>query len=115
MPRWPGTHLHTPVPVRTPDCTACVLRVLVFTQDFEVFYAPDEPALYDKIADGDTAWCGLERLISGHRHTCNLSITPFQTTFVGIVPSQGHRLFSAGAQPYQLCRYATHECIVCEL
>lgn len=61
-------------------------------QDFEVFFAQDEVTLYDKVTAGDTAWCGLERLISGHRDKCSLSISPFQTTFIGIVPSQGHKL-----------------------
>lgn len=76
-----------------------------FLQDFEVFVAQDHEALFQKIIAGDTAWCGLERLISGHRRKCSLSVTPFQTTFVGIVPSQGHSHFLSGVQGYTCLLY----------
>lgn len=65
-------------------------------QEFEVFVAQDNASLYEKILAGDTAWCGLERLISGHRKTCSISVTPFQTTYVGILPTRGHDVFTRG-------------------
>lgn len=68
----------------------------VFMQDFEVFVAQDNASLHEKILAGDTAWCGLERLISGHRRTCSISATPFQTTYVGVVPNRGHDVFAKG-------------------
>lgn len=68
----------------------------VFMQEFEVFVAQDTASLHEKIIAGDTAWCGLERLISGHRKTCSISVTPFQTTYVGIVPNHGHDVFTQG-------------------
>lgn len=75
-------------------------------QDFDVFFANDEEVLLDKASDGDTAWCGMERLLSGHRHKCSISITPFETTYVGVVPTRGKPLFKAGIRsllcPYQL-------------
>ena len=65
-------------------------------QDFDVFFANDEETLLDKVSNGDTAWCGMERLLSGHRHKCSISITPFETTYVGVVPTRGRHLFDAG-------------------
>ena len=65
-------------------------------QDFDVFFANDEELLLDKASDGDTAWCGMERLLSGHRHKCSISITPFETTYVGVVPTRGKHLLAAG-------------------
>ncbi|KAL3144980.1 hypothetical protein ABBQ32_003484 [Trebouxia sp. C0010 RCD-2024] len=85
VPKWhlfPHLWSYNNVDISCPD-----------NQDFEVFVAQDHEALFQKIIAGDTAWCGLERLISGHRRKCSLSVTPFQTTFVGIVPSQGHSHF----------------------
>lgn len=61
-----------------------------------MFIAQSEDSLADKILDDNTAWCGLERLVSGHKRTCVLSITPFQTTYVGVVPTQGIGLFKTG-------------------
>lgn len=81
-----------------------------FLQEFEVFFAQDEASLYEKIVTGDTAWCGLERLMSGHRNKCSISITPFQTTYVGVVPSQGVRLFTAGIPlPVVLYGFSTQQ------
>lgn len=76
--------------------TAGVDTCTALLQSFEVFFAQDEDLLFDKMVDGDTAWCGLDRLLSGHRNKCSLSITPFQTTYVGIIPSQGKSLFDTG-------------------
>ena len=73
-----------------------VSSLMLCMQNFDVFFAQDKDALLSKIRDGDTAWCGLERLLSGHRHKCSIRITPFQTTFVGIVPSEGLDLFRRG-------------------
>ena len=69
---------------------------LALLQDFDGFIAQSEDSLADKILDDNTAWCGLERLVSGHKRTCMLSITPFQTTYVGVVPTQGIGLFKTG-------------------
>ena len=69
----------------------------VSLQEFEVFVEQDNDSLYEKTLDGYTAWCGLERLISGHRRTCSISVTPFQTTYVGIVPTRGIDVFIQGA------------------
>ena len=69
---------------------------LALLQDFDVFVAATENSLAEKILDDDTAWCGLERLLSGHKRTCMLSITPFQTTYIGVVPTQGYSLFKSG-------------------
>ena len=69
---------------------------LALLQDFDVFIAQSKDSLADKILDDNTAWCGLERLVSGHKRTCMLSITPFQTTYVGVVPTQGIGLFKTG-------------------
>lgn len=88
------------------------LSTWLLMQDFDVFVAQGNAALFEKITAGDTAWCGFERLISGHRHKCSISVAPFQTTFVGIVPSQGRSLFTAGmssiqqVQPRQLSGHA---------
>ncbi len=65
-------------------------------QDFDVFFANDEEILLDKVSNGDTAWCGMERLLSGHRHKCSMSITPFETTYVGVVPTRGRHLSAEG-------------------
>ena len=87
----------------------------VFMQDFEVFVAQDGATLSEKIIAGDTAWCGLERLISGHRHKCSISITPFQTTFVGIVPNQAHKRFAEGIQQSNLHYVLVSSCSVAML
>ncbi len=65
-------------------------------QDFDVFFATDEEILLDKVSNGDTAWCGMERLLSGHRHKCSISITPFEATYVGVVPTRGCPPFAEG-------------------
>ncbi|DBA86672.1 hypothetical protein WJX77_004815 [Trebouxia sp. C0004] len=88
VPKWhlfPHLWSYNAVDVSCPD-----------QQDFDVFFANDEEILLDKVSNGDTAWCGMERLLSGHRHKCSISITPFQTTQVGVVPSRGRILFAAG-------------------
>jgi hypothetical protein len=81
------------VPAAVWSCSGLLHPTL---QDFDVFFAKDEELLLDKASDGDTAWCGMERLLSGHRHKCSISITPFETTYVGVVPTRGHHLFAAG-------------------
>lgn len=79
----------------------------VFLQEFEVFVSQDTASLHEKIVAGDTAWCGLERLISGHRKTCSISATPFQTTYVGVVPTRGHDVFTKGnCTPKSTLHYA---------
>jgi len=88
----------------TKDCQLYTVPM----QTFDVFFAQDEDALLDKIEAGDTAWCGLERLLSGHRHKCSISITPFQTTYVGIVPSEGRGLVSKGKCPLPLLANVKH-------
>lgn len=69
---------------------------LLFVQEFDVYFAQSNAALYEKISTGDTAWCGIERLVSGHRHKCSISTTPFQTTFVAVVPSLGRDVIYRG-------------------
>lgn len=86
-------------------------------QDFDVFTAQDNHTLAQKILDGDTAWCGFERLFSGHKQTCNLSVTPFETTHICIVPIQGLSLFSAGmstslADLVQTAAYRIKTCLM---
>ena len=81
------------VPAAVWSCSGLLHPTL---QDFDVFFAKDEELLLDKASDGDTAWCGMERLLSGHRHKCSISITPFETTYVGVGPTRGHHLFAAG-------------------
>lgn len=65
-------------------------------QSFEVFTAQDKSELHDKVIDGETAWCGLDRLLSGHKNKCSISLSPFQNTYIGVVPSKGISHFKSG-------------------
>ena len=75
--------------LEVPNCLIIMPAMYAASlQDFEVFHAQDEATLYEKIATGDTAWCGVERLLSGQHHKCSISVTPFETTYVGVVPKR---------------------------
>lgn len=65
-------------------------------QSFEVFAAQSEAELCDRVMGGETAWCGLDRLLSGHKSKCSIKVSPFQTTHIGVVPTQGIKLFKSG-------------------
>lgn len=86
---------------------------LLFVQEFDVYFAQSNAALYEKISTGDTAWCGIERLVSGHRHKCSISTTPFQTTFIGVVPSPGRDLLTTGTPHRTILHYVL--CSSCDV
>lgn len=112
VPKWqlyPHLWSHVNVNVTCPhsqvDRMSCDLKCQLSStaltrpllQNFDVFVAQDESELYDKVVAGETAWCGLDRVVSGHKNRCNLQVSPFQTAYIGICPSQGKSLFTAGA------------------
>lgn len=78
--------------------------MLTVAQSFEVFTAQDKSELHDKVIDGETAWCGLDRLLSGNKTKCSISLSPFQNTYIGVVPSQGISRFKSGV--HELWLYA---------